>query len=110
MQNFSKKIVELSESNNDLNNLIQSTEIALLFLDANLNIRRFTPAIKKILDLLPHDVGRNISHFRGKVQLDNFIEHIETVFEKLIPFETQLTDSRGEEYLLKISPFKTQKK
>lgn len=106
---FQQKIVELSESNNDLNNLIQSTEIALLFLDANLNIRRFTPAIKKILDLLPHDIGRNISHFRGKVQLDNFIEHVETVFEKLVPFETQLTDSRGEEYLLKISPFKTQK-
>ncbi|MFN3999695.1 CheR family methyltransferase [Algoriphagus sp.] len=106
---FQQKIVELSESNNDLNNLIQSTEIALLFLDTNLNIRRFTPAIKKILDLLPHDIGRNISHFRGKIQLDNFMEHIETVFENLVPFETQITDSRDGEYILKISPFKTQK-
>jgi two-component system, chemotaxis family, CheB/CheR fusion protein len=106
---YQQKIVELSESNNDLNNLIQSTEIALLFLDSNLNIRRFTPAIRKILDLLPHDIGRNISHFRGKVQLDNFIEHIERVFEKLVPYETQIRDTRGEEYILKISPFKTQK-
>lgn len=106
---FQQKIVELSDSNNDLNNLIQSTEIALLFLDTNLNIRRFTPAIKKILDLLPHDIGRNISHFRGKIHLDNFMEHIETVFEKLVPFETQITDNRDGEYLLKISPFKTQK-
>jgi two-component system, chemotaxis family, CheB/CheR fusion protein len=104
-----QKITELSDSNNDLNNLIQSTDIALLFLDSNLNIRRFTPAIKKILDLLPHDIGRNISHLRGKIQLENFIEHIETVFDKLVPFETQITDSRGEDYILKISPFKTQK-
>lgn len=106
---FQQKITELSDSNNDLNNLIQSTEIALLFLDAHLNIRRFTPAIRKILELMPHDIGRNISHFRGKIQLENFVEHIETVFEKLIPFETQIRDGKGEEYLLKISPFKTQK-
>lgn len=106
---FQHKIVELSESNNDLNNLIQSTEIALLFLDSNLNIRRFTPAIRKILDLLPHDIGRNISHFRGKVQMENFIEHIEKVFEKLVPYETQITDTWGQEYILKIAPFKTPK-
>jgi two-component system CheB/CheR fusion protein len=104
---FQQKNAELAETNDDLDNLIESTDIALLFLDSNLNIRKFTPALKKILDLVPHDVGRNISHFRGKIQLDNFIDQIEGVLESLIPFESKVTDTKGHEYLLRISPFRT---
>lgn len=106
---YQQKNADLAESNDDLNNLIQSTEIAILFLDAHLNIRRFTPAIKKILDLMPHDTGRNISHFRGKIQLENFMERIETVLEKLTTYETSVKDIKGKEFLLKISPFRTNK-
>ncbi|WP_373523595.1 CheR family methyltransferase [Aquiflexum sp.] len=106
---YQQKNSELSASNDDLNNLIHSTEIALLFLDSNLNIRKFTPSIKKILDLVPHDIGRNISHFRGKIQLDNLIEHVETVLENLVVYESRIEDIKRREYLLKISPFKTQK-
>lgn len=104
---YQQKNSELSEANNDLNNLIQSTEIALLFLDSNLNIRKFTPAIKRIMNLMPHDIGRNISHFRGKIQLDDFLDRIEDVFSSLIPFQTRIKDTKEKEYVLKISPFKT---
>ena len=104
---FQQKNTELALSNDDLNNLIQSTEIAILFLDSQLNIRRFTPAIKKILDLMPHDVGRNLSHFRAKVQLENFMEHVETVLETLVPYESSVKDAKSREYLLKINPFRT---
>ncbi len=106
---YQQKNLELSEANNDLNNLIQSTDIALLFLDSNLNIRKFTPAIKKLMNLMPHDIGRNISHFRGKVQFDNFLDHIEEVYSTSIPFQTQIKDNTDDEYLLKISPFRTPK-
>lgn len=104
---YQQKINELSEINNDLNNLIHSTQIALLFLDVNLNIRRFTPAIREILDLMPHDIGRNISHFRGKVQLEDLMGHIEKVFDSHLSFETQIRDIKGEEFLLNISPFRS---
>lgn len=104
---YQQKITELSDANNDLNNLIHSTQIALLFLDVNLNIRRFTPAIRDILDLMPHDVGRNISHFRGKVQLEDLMGHIEKVFDTQNTFEAQIRDIKGEEYLLNISPFRS---
>ncbi|MBD3629295.1 CheR family methyltransferase [Cyclobacterium sp.] len=107
---YQQKNLELSDSNNDLNNLIQSTEIALLFLDSHLNIRKFTPEIKKIMNLMPHDIGRNISHFRGKVQLEDFLDRIEEVFTSLVPFQVQVKDNNEKEYLLKISPFKTPKK
>ena len=106
---FQEKNMELSEANNDLNNLIQSTDIALLFLDSNLNIRKFTPAIKRIMNLLPHDIGRNISHFRGKVQLEDFLDRIEEVFTSLVPYQVEIKDNKEKDYLLKISPFKNQK-
>ncbi|WP_162342962.1 CheR family methyltransferase [Cyclobacterium salsum] len=107
---YEQKNQELSQSNDDLNNLIRSTELAILFLDANLNIRKFTPAIKKILDLVPHDIGRNISQFRAKIQLDNFLEHIESVVAESVSYEFTIEDIKGKEYLLKIAPFKSHKK
>lgn len=106
---YEQKNQELSTSNDDLNNLIQSTELAILFLDANLNIRKFTPAIKKILDLVPHDIGRNISHFRTKIQLENFLGHIESVLAESVSYEFAIEDIKGKEYLLKIAPFKNHK-
>lgn len=106
---FQQKNAELAEANDDLNNLIQSTDLALLFLDLHLNIRKYTPALKQILKLVPHDIGRNISHFRGKIPLENFLEHIDKVLESLIPFEKKIEDVSGTEYLLKISPFRTKK-
>jgi two-component system CheB/CheR fusion protein len=104
---FQQKNTELSASNDDLNNLIHSAEIAILFLDAQLNIRKFTPAIKKILDLIPYDIGRNISHFRAKIKLENFMERVEEVLETLLPYETSVKDFKGKECLLKINPFRT---
>lgn len=103
---YEQKNQELTQSNDDLNNLIHSTELAILFLDAHLNIRKFTPAIKKILDLVPHDIGRNISHFRAKINLENLVEHIESVLVESVSYEFTIEDIKSKEYLLKIAPFK----
>jgi len=107
---YQEKNLELSRAKDDLENLILSTDVAMLFLDNELNIRRFTPAIKKILELMPHDVGRNISHFRGKIQLDNLLGHIEKVMFDKVAFESRIDDIKGRKYLLKIAPFHTKSK
>lgn len=107
---FQEKLLELSDTNNDLNNLIQSTDIAILFLDSNLNIRRFTPALRSILQLMPYDIGRHISHFRSKFQITDIMIYLEQVMETLSPFELKLGDLNGKNYILKITPFKTKYK
>lgn len=107
---FQEKLLELSETNDDLNNLIQSTDIAILFLDSNLHIRRFTPAIKPILQLMPHDIGRHISHFRSKFQIADFMVHLEQVMDTLTSSEISLNDINEKNYILKITPFKSRKK
>ncbi len=106
---FQEKVEELTTSNNDLNNLIYSTNIAILFLDADLNIRKFTPAIKDILNLMPHDEGRHISHFRSRFQIENFIYKIEEVHRDLQPFETTIQDPNDRRFMMRVSPFRTNK-
>ncbi len=107
---YQEKVNELSDSNNDLLNLIQSTDIAILFLDENLHIRRYTPAIKKVLQLTPQDIGRHISHFKAKIQLEDLIAHIEKVLFTQYPFESTIKDSQDNDFILRITCFKTQKK
>ena len=51
------KIDELAHTNNDMQNLLNNIEIATIFLDTDLNIRRFTPQATKIINLIPADVG-----------------------------------------------------
>ena len=56
------KIIELTELNNDLDNLMASTRIGTLFLNENLAVRRFTPAIRRVLKILESDIGRPVNH------------------------------------------------
>lgn len=57
---YQSKIGELTELNNDIENLLASSNVGTIFLDPDLRIRKFTSAITRELNLLPHDVGRPI--------------------------------------------------
>ncbi|EMI15645.1 signal transduction histidine kinase with CheB and CheR activity, partial [Rhodopirellula maiorica SM1] len=58
----------LVRSNNDIQNLLRSTRIATVFLDEDLCIRSFTPAVKKIYDLRESDVGRKLTKFASEIE------------------------------------------
>ena len=60
---------ELGRINNDIFNLLSSTEIATIFLDRDLHLRRFTPAIQRIYNFLPTDIGRPIAHIVSNLDL-----------------------------------------
>ena len=63
------KVIQLSELSNDVENLYSSTAIGTVFLDTRLNIKRFTPALTEIFNLIPSDVGRPISDTRQSFRL-----------------------------------------
>ena len=64
---LSTKIEELDRANSDLNNLFQSTQIATIFLDKNLEIRSFTPAVTKLFNLIPSDSGRPLTDIVSRI-------------------------------------------
>jgi len=60
---YQQKISELIVSNNDLENVLRTSDVATIFLDAALCLRRFTPAVTRVIPLRPHDVGRSLTNF-----------------------------------------------
>jgi two-component system, chemotaxis family, CheB/CheR fusion protein len=60
---YQQKISELIVSNNDLENFLRTSDVATIFLDAALSLRRFTPSVTRIVPLQPHDIGRPLTNF-----------------------------------------------
>jgi len=58
-----QKISELTVANNDLENFLRTSEVATIFLDEQLRIRRFTPAVGREIPLVAHDIGRKLTNF-----------------------------------------------
>ena len=104
---YQYKIQELADLNNDITNLLNSTTIGTLFLDSNLCVRKFTPAITKVVNLMNQDIGRPISHISHNLKNEDFVKESLLVMESLIPIEKEIQSSNDEWYILKYSPFRT---
>ena len=101
------KIKDLSMLNNDLANLMESTEIGTVFLDIDLNTKRFTPAATKILNLINTDIGRPIQHISSNLKYDNLLTDIQEVLKSLIPKEIDVQDKNDNWYTMKVTPYRT---
>jgi two-component system, chemotaxis family, CheB/CheR fusion protein len=101
------KVQELEVRTNDLNNLLNSTEVATLFLDRSLCIRWFTPSMKALLELLPSDIGRPISHFAQRFRGGNLVEDGRRVLDRLLPTDAEVVDDLGRWYSRNILPYRT---
>src|SRR6185312_7434761 len=75
---YQKKIAELTELTDDMDNLLRSTDVGTIFLDQNLCIRKFTPQIGRAFDLLPQDVGRRIDSFSHNIIHPGLLEDVNT--------------------------------
>ena len=105
---FERKNHELKTVGEDLNNLLSSTDIGTLFLDRNLKIRRFTPAIARIFHLLPQDISRPIDHLAYQFEGDfDLLQSLRQVVSNGIPVERELKTRSGEWLLQRVLPFRT---
>jgi two-component system CheB/CheR fusion protein len=101
------KVEELNHANSDMENLFANAEIATIFLDLQLNIKRFTPAIAAILNLIPADVGRPFRHLAGTIDWSGLPNDVATVLEKLTPVEREVTVADGSAcYIMRILPYR----
>lgn len=101
------KIGDFELANNDMINLLNSTDIATLFLDKELNIRRFTEQLIKIIKLRPTDVGRPFTDLVNDLQYPEIANHAREVLRTLVFRETAITTNSGNWFNVRIMPYRT---
>ncbi|MDF2435888.1 MAG: Chemotaxis protein CheR [Bacteroidota bacterium] len=104
---YQLKSDELSQTNNDMRNLMDSMEIATIFLDNNLLIKKFTPKAAEIVKLIPSDVGRPLSNLSLIVNYKSLEKELKEVLLKLITKEITVPSRKGKWYSLRITPYRT---
>ncbi len=102
------KVADLSRANNDMNNLLAGTGVGTLFVDYQLRIARFTPAITHVINLIQTDIGRPVGHIVSNlVGYDRLVEDVQRVLESLVPQEAEVQTKAGVWYLMRIRPYRT---
>ena len=102
-----RKIDQLTEITDDLDNLLHSTDIGVLFLDQDLSVRKFTPRVAEMFHLLPQDIGRKFDHFAHNVDYPDLLAQIREVMSTSRPRDGEVPTARGEMLLLRILPYRS---
>lgn len=102
-----RKIEELTQLTADMDNLLRSTEIGTIFLDNQLCIRKFTPAIAAAFDVLEQDIGRPIHQFAYRFETPEWIEDAKLVLESGQPRQNELRSREGRRYLKRMLPYRS---
>ena len=89
------KLDALADANDDLQNLFNSTEVATIFLDNDLRIKRFTAAAKRVSNLIASDAGRPLSDIVSKLASDRLLEDAQDVLQTLVVKEREVQAADG---------------
>jgi len=100
-----RKITELTQMTDDMDNLLDSIQVDTIYLDRELRVRKFTLGIAKTFKLLPQDVGREFSSFNHELVYDNLIEKIENVLKTERSTDEEVQDKNGNWYLMRLLPY-----
>ena len=108
-QELQGKLDELERTSDDMKNLLNSTEIATLFLDEQLNIRSFTKAMSTIIRFIPIDKGRPFSDISSPLNYPELRDDALSVLDTLVFKEKQISTTDNRWFLIRIMPYCTQK-
>jgi two-component system CheB/CheR fusion protein len=100
------KVLDLEALTNDLDNLLSSTDIAVVFLDRKLLVRRFTPAITDLFELIQTDIGRPIANLAARFTGGDLIADARQVLTNLAPLECEVLSESGRWYLRRTLPYR----
>jgi two-component system CheB/CheR fusion protein len=101
------KVDDLSRVSNDVKNLLDSTAIAVLFLDEALRVRRFTPQAATLFKLIPGDVGRPLADLATTLEYPALYDDAREVLRALVFKETTVDTLEGRRFLVRIMPYRT---
>lgn len=104
---YQEKIHDLMQANDDMTNLLNSTNIATIFVDNQLCIKRFTEQAKQISRLIPTDVGRPLQDVTSHLKHEDLVSDASEVLETLVFKEREVRTSDGHWLLMRILPYRT---
>lgn len=102
------KVQELETAHDDLYNLFSGTQLATLFLDRGLRIKRFTPTVRELLSVIDSDIGRPIGDITRKIDDPGLLGDADEVLEDLVPREKEIRGQDDRWYLRRVLPYRTQ--
>jgi two-component system, chemotaxis family, CheB/CheR fusion protein len=106
---YQGKILQLTELNNDIDNLLKSTNIGVIFLDRKLKIRKFTPAATEAISLRQADIDRPIEDLSYKIECPNLVQLLQGVLNNKQPAEQEVKLKQKDGYfLMRINPYQTE--
>lgn len=102
------RVQELTRATSDLKNFLESTQIATVFLDNDMRVMNFTPAITQVLHLVETDVGRPIAHIKARIPIEDLYDDIRRVLRTLASAERELTaPDSGKRYIVRMLPYRS---
>ncbi|MEY9185498.1 CheR family methyltransferase [Bradyrhizobium sp. USDA 313] len=102
------RVQELTRATSDLKNFLESTQIATVFLDNDLRVMNFTPAIAQILHLVETDTGRPLAHIKARIPIEELYDDIRRVLRTLAGVERELSaPDSGTRYIVRILPYRS---
>ena len=101
------KLEEISRAHSDLQNFMTVTEIGTLFLDLDLRIRRFTPRIAALFNIVENDLGRPVTLFNNQLLYTTLQQDAQMVLQNLIPIEREVGTKDAHCYLVRLRPYRT---
>jgi two-component system, chemotaxis family, CheB/CheR fusion protein len=101
------KVDEVGRAHSDLQNLMTSTEIAVVFLDRQLEIKRFTPKAQGLFNVIASDIGRPLAHLTHRLDCTDLCDTARSVLHTLAPVERELRSRDGRNYLARWLPYRS---
>ena len=106
-QELKIKIEELRVTNNDFQNLINSTDVATIFLDRSLHIKLTTPRAQEIFNLLPTDIGRPLFDITNRLTYTGLGDDLRLVLDRLQVIDREVMTTDNHWFLMRIRPYRT---
>ncbi|WP_346730384.1 CheR family methyltransferase [Caballeronia sp. dw_276] len=101
------KIEETGKANDDLQNLITSTDIATVFVDRGMCIKRYTPSATTVFNLIGADVGRSLFDITHKLNYPELANDVSATFQSLRLIEREVATNDGRWFLARLLPYRT---
>ncbi len=98
---------ELSRANSDLTNLLADVHIAIVMVDLDMKIRRYTPMAEEVLNLIPGDIARPIGQIKPNIDCPDLETMITHVLDHFTTIERDVRDAHGRWFSLRIRPYRS---